>query len=293
MSERRRVLLKFVAIFGVIILANVLAAWLAPDARLSTRRFEVAYRPLTVAFLMLGFALLIRFIDQRESDPLTHMGLSLRVPWIRDAFTGILLGAAMITLAVSVLAVVAQLTVQIHLTSHTLKLAAVELIILATGAMAEELMFRGYAFQALVDHLGVVWAIVALSVLFGAAHLMNPGASFMGLLNTVIVGGLFALTYLRTRAVWMSWGMHFAWNTILGLLFGLPVSGLSDFSVIVRTRAAGPAWVTGGTYGIEASPLCTAAVLVGFAVVLRFVQTRPLPEPPQQPEILSVAPSGM
>ena len=72
----------------------------------------------------------------------------------------------------------------------------------------------------------------------------------------------------RTGALWMSWGIHFAWNTALGLVFGLPVSGLTDFAVILRTRASGPRWVTGGAYGIEGSVVGTVVILLGFIPVI-------------------------
>ena len=58
-------------------------------------------------------------------------------------------------------------------------------------------------------------------------------------------------------------GIHFGWNTALGFLCGLPVSGLRIFNVVVRTSTSGTKWMTGGSYGIEASAIGTIAVLVG------------------------------
>ena len=85
----------------------------------------------------------------------------------------------------------------------------------------------------------------------------------------------------------MSWGIHFAWNTALGLVFGLPVSGLTDFAVILRTRATGPRWVTGGAYGIEGSVVGTIVILLGFILVIlltrRDLAARAQPAPVAQP----------
>ena len=78
---------------------------------------------------------------------------------------------------------------------------------------------------------------------------------------------LLSIAYLRTRALWLPWGIHFGWNLTLGMLFGLPVSGLRLFNVVVRTTASGPRWVTGGSYGVEASVTGGVVVLVGIAVV--------------------------
>ena len=114
------------------------------------------------------------------------------------------------------------------------------LIVLLVGALAEELMFRGYPFQHLEEGIGAVGAIVVFSVMFGAVHLSNPGASIWGLINTILIGILLSVAYLRTRALWLPWGIHFGWNFALGFLFGLPVSGLRIFNVVVRTSVTGP-----------------------------------------------------
>jgi hypothetical protein len=86
-------------------------------------------------------------------------------------------------------------------------------------------------------------------------------------LNTVLIGVVLAIAYLRTRALWLPWGLHFGWNASLGLLFGLPVSGLRMFNVVDRTSVSGSRWLTGGSYGPEASVPGTVAVIVGLVVV--------------------------
>ena len=44
-------------------------------------------------------------------------------------------------------------------------------------------------------------------------------------------------------------------------------SGLTDFSVLVRARASGPLWATGGDYGIEASAVGTVVIVLGLVAV--------------------------
>lgn len=46
-------------------------------------------------------------------------------------------------------------------------------------------------------------------------------------------------------------GLHFAWNTCVGLL-GIPVSGHPAAGVLT-TRPTGPDLLTGGGFGLEAS----------------------------------------
>ncbi len=110
--------------------------------------------------------------------------------------------------------------------------------------------------------------------MFGAVHLANPGASLWGLINTILIGVLLSIAYLRSRALWLPWGIHFGWNFALGLLFGLPVSGLRIFNVMVRTTASGPKWVTGGNYGVEASATTVVIILIGVVMVWKLPLAR-------------------
>jgi hypothetical protein len=148
------------------------------------------------------------------------------------------------------------------------------LFILATAAMGEELMFRGYPFQRLLEATGPVIAVVIMSFLFAIAHGGNPHASRLAMVNTFAIGTLLCIAYLRTRALWMPWGIHFAWNAVLGLVFGLPVSGLTDFAVVVKARASGPRWITGGAYGIEGSVVGTIVIVLGFIPVVLLTRGR-------------------
>jgi hypothetical protein len=156
--------------------------------------------------------------------------------------------------------------------------------ITAVAAMAEEVAFRGYPFQRLVDGIGPIGGIVLLSFFFGAIHLGNPHASLWGFLNTIEIGAFLAVSYLRTRSLWMPWGIHFGWNLTLGMLLGLPVSGINEFTVAVQGTAVGPDWLTGGSYGIEASLTGTLVVAASFLVLLRLTPARD-PAPAPAPEL--------
>jgi uncharacterized protein len=172
-------------------------------------------------------------------------------------------------IAVVAVALFGTLSFHAALNPHNILRILAVLSVLIAGSLAEELMFRGYPFQRLVEAIGAGGAILVFSLLFAFVHYMNPGANAWGLLNTVVIGVVLSVTYLRTRALWLPWGLHFAWNATLGLLFGLPVSGLRLFNVVLRTTATGPTWLTGGSYGMEASLPGACVVLLGLIVVWR------------------------
>jgi hypothetical protein len=209
--------------------------------------------------------------------------------WIGQFVSGCGLGFVLVTIAVVAVALFGTLSFHLALTLHNALRIPVVLFVLLTGSLAEELMFRGYPFQRLVEAIGAGGAILVFSILFGLVHLMNPGANPWGLLNTVVIGVALSVAYLRTRALWLPWGIHFAWNATLGLVFGLPVSGIRLFNVALRTTAAGPNWLTGGTYGLEASLPGASVVLVGLIVVWRAPMRRLIDPsvfflPPDDPE---------
>jgi Type IIA topoisomerase (DNA gyrase/topo II, topoisomerase IV), B subunit len=133
--------------------------------------------------------------------------------------------------------------------------SSVVLPIIATSlgaAFVEELIFRGLAFQAIEKMGGSFLALTLTSLFFGIAHLGNPGATVWGALSIAIEAGvLLGAAFLWRRNVWFIIGLHFFWNTIEGLL-GIPVSGHPS-SGLFTVEVTGPALLTGGKFGLEAS----------------------------------------
>lgn len=146
---------------------------------------------------------------------------------------------------------------------------AVPLLVLGAGAgIAEEILFRGVLFRLLEELVGS-WLAAALSGgLFGLAHLANPDATWWGALAIAVEAGLsFALLYGLTRSLWVCIGAHAAWNIVQGPVLGVPVSGSGFSDGWLATVSVGPDWLTGGTFGAEASPV-TVLIMVAATVWL-------------------------
>lgn len=276
---RPRVGWRFAFAVFVIFVANFIAGTLAATVSGNHAHIEdLIYRPLLMVLLLGSFLGMAKLFDQPEGSLWVYIGLPQR-RWFQQALAGALLGFVLIFLAIVLIAVFFHYQIdRIVLNPHTLKLPVAVTLILLTGAMAEELMFRGYPFQRLVDGVGKVGAILILSALFGVVHLWNPHVSdnrvirMFAFTNTLLIGVVFAIAYLRTKALWFPWGLHFSWNLTMGLLFGLPVSGISSFAVMVRAKAHGPDWLLGGGYGIEGGLLGTLLLLLALVYVLWFVK---------------------
>jgi membrane protease YdiL (CAAX protease family) len=130
-------------------------------------------------------------------------------------------------------------------------------VFLLLAASLEEIVFRGYLFQRLLDSIGPLGAMLVLSALFGAAHLQNPSATALSTANTLLAGILLAVAYLKTRGLWLPIALHWSWNLFLGPVFSLPISGMKLGPTMFLARVSGPEWLTGGEYGLEGSVVLT------------------------------------
>lgn len=120
------------------------------------------------------------------------------------------------------------------------------------AAVTEELIFRGLALQALEKLCGSWSALTITAVLFGGLHLANPDATLWSSTAIAIEAGvLLGAAFLWKRNIWFVVGLHFAWNTTLGLI-GIPVSGHASEG-LMTTDPTGPDLLTGGEFGLEAS----------------------------------------
>jgi uncharacterized protein len=274
---------RFLVSVFLVVVANFVAGNLSVLIAGRHYRIEdVIYRPLLLALLLAAFLFLTKLFDQPEGSPWAYIGLPRR-QWMRESLAGALLGFGMVTVAVVVIAIFFNLQVKINFTLRTMIFASIVFGILLAAAMAEELMFRGYPFQRLVEGMGAIGAILVLSAMFGAVHMRNPHVSddrwvqIFAFSNTLLIGIVLAMAYLRTKALWVPWGLHFGWNAALGLVYGLPVSGINEFSVIVKSKASGPEWFLGGGYGLEGGMLGTLVILLGLVYILVFLKPAAAP----------------
>ena len=138
--------------------------------------------------------------------------------------------------------------------------------LLAAGALGEELMIHGYAFQLLVRETGAWATIVPVAVIFALLHGSNPGSSWLSTAITAGFGVVFGYAWLRSRDLWLPIGLHFGWNFTLPL-FGVNISGLRiRVTGYELSWTAGKLW-SGGEYGPEASVLTLAVLFLLFAFI--------------------------
>ncbi len=133
--------------------------------------------------------------------------------------------------------------------------------------VVEESDARGYILQNLAEGIRLTPAIAVSSLYFAALHLLNPSAGWLSTLGIFVAGILLATGYYVTRRLWFSIGMHAAWNFAEGPIFGFPVSGLG-MGGLFQLKISGPEWLTGGSFGPEASALAMIIEVVMIAMLL-------------------------
>jgi len=236
---------------------------------LSSGDWFLLVQSLILLFLLLVGYAAMGYAGQSQREPLRTMGLIRREGWKREFAVGAALGWGGVVGCVLPMALAGSLIVTFWTNAHQFWLLFGNLLTLAVAALAEEVAFRGYAFQRLINAVGPTLATLGMSVLFAVMHLLNTNASAASTLVTILAGWLFSIAYLRTRALWLPWGLHFAWNASMGILFGLPVSGLTVFNPVVTTNALGPVWLTGSGYGPEGSAIAVLVLPVLIIILVR------------------------
>jgi len=218
-----------------------------------------------------------------EGLPWRALGLSLHRSWFSHFAIGSIIGGASLLLAALIAWAGGGLSFSLtgrSLLFLTLRelISAAALFILA--ALAEEALFRGYPLQTLT-RAQLAWLGVFLtSVPFAAVHLWNPNvARGFTFANTALAGIWLAVAYLRTRSLWFPLGVHWTWNWILNSVLGLPVSGITISSYpLFHGSDLGPAWLTGGTYGIEGGAACTVTLIISTLFIWRTSLVSATPE---------------
>jgi len=231
--------------------------------------FPIVERLILLVSTLVASALCTHFANRK---PLGAIGLWLHSGTFRELGMGCLLGFLMMAGIYAIEFGMGDLAPSPHSLGASQAAGIVGYAILwyGTAAMAEELLFRGYAFQTLIQAVTFLPAAILMSGLFGIAHLQNPHATLLSLSNVFLVGILFAFAYMKTRSLWLPFGIHFAWNFSQTTLFGLPTSGLLDREqVLFPTQQLGPEWFGGGEFGPEGGILATLAIVLCLWYILK------------------------
>lgn len=268
-------------------LCFVALIWAAAARLVSTRsaagiatRFHIELQQSLLESVFLLFLVVIGFQTLEwlatRGTPANFRGQSaLPLPWRRTTatewFTGSAIGWSMSLAAVLPVFLMGHFHIRLNHGSGVFLGVLTTVATLLVATLAEEAIFRGYPFQVLARSIGPAWASTVLSVIFALVLLAsNTPSNFGGaLLNLFLFGVVLSIAYLRTHALWIGWGIHFAFRAVMVILLGLPVAGRSDFASWTDGSLRGPRWLTGGSFGLDAALPTLIVLLIAIAVLHR------------------------
>jgi membrane protease YdiL (CAAX protease family) len=250
MILNRTFLLCFVCIFAVL-LATVVPglSWLSP----------------LTCMIILPAA--VFWIWKSEGRSLWELGFRFGQRWTSRLAIGLVSGLAIpiFFLAVQLLASWISLVNRVDPIKGIVSSLLLFLLRMILVVAIEELVFRGFFFQALNQKTGFWLAIVLSSLLWGLGHLttmvndgLSPVSIIIGMTSFLMWGITLALCYLRAgKSLWLPYGLHLGANISFSLI-GLPF--------IVQPNA--PQWWIGNPAWSPESGLIGVVVWLIFAVIM-------------------------
>jgi hypothetical protein len=250
-----RALIYFVVAIFLMLVLPMAGAELLSQLGLSGKSEEETPLNFAIIYTIAGAGIYLatyffrRFIDRRSFESLgfTWKGFT------DEAALGFFMAIALLGIGSLILVGLGYLTfLSIGADGAVL---AIELALMIVVAFIEELLFRGYVLNNLLQSMNKWVALAISAAVFALVHGANPDVTVLAVVNVFLGGLLLGLNYIYTRNLWFSIFFHFAWNFFQGPILGYDVSGLKMQSLFHQSLT-GPGLWTGGPFGFEGSLLC-------------------------------------
>ncbi len=138
----------------------------------------------------------------------------------------------------------------------------------------EEIMCRGFLLNSLRKKISLWPAIIISSTAFALPHFSSMTGSveyvIVGTINMYLISFIFSMLVIEKENLWISCGLHSAWNFILYFVMGLTLSGGESQSTgIIILNIKDKSILNGGEFGVEASIITTVVYAIVFAVLFK------------------------
>jgi membrane protease YdiL (CAAX protease family) len=231
----------------------------------------LAQQAMLLSLLLVGYASMGLTLD-RQQHPMSEQGLPRRSGWKGEVGLGMAVGWALAVACVLPMLVGGGIAIVLILGPSAWGWLAVDAAFFGLLALAEEVAFRGYGFQRFAESVGSLGAVLGYAAFYAIVQGLVPGSSRSSVAVSIVLSLVLSTAYLRTRALWVSWGINFAWKASRALLFGLAISGVSSHSPVVQGNPMGPFWLTGGGFGLDGSWVAFVVLLAALPVVYRLTR---------------------
>lgn len=206
------------------------------------------------------------------------LGFHINIRWLKELGIGVAIGAALMLLPAMIVYISGGVQWQFNPAGASALWSGLALFVVV--ALSEELLFRGFIFQRLIAGIGVWPAQIIMAVLFLAIHWNNEGMEgtvrVWASINIFLASFMFGQAYIRTRSLAMPIGIHFMANWVQSSVLGFSVSGDDAPGMLQPVFSDSPDWLTGGTFGLEAS--LPGLVFVIVTLVMLYLWKQPKAE---------------
>ena len=243
------------------------------EALFGEMSFDSPTMLILTVFSLLGSFLALwvatKFIDRK---PLMSIGLS-----VKDKTNEMLIGLAFALAFIGGLFVILWLIGAINVTGYVGFKPGVFIVsmMLFMAAFDEELIFRGYILNNMMDATSNRWiALAGSSVLFALLHAGNPSiwSTWVPMTELFAAGFILGISYTFTKNLWFPTFFHFGWNFFQGL-FGFEISGLNvdSWKMISHENTSNvPDIVSGGSFGIEGSVITLSCTIICTYLIFKY-----------------------
>ena len=243
------------------------------EALFGEMSFDSPTMLILTVFSLLGSFLALwvatKFIDRK---PLMSIGLS-----VKDKTNEMLIGLAFALAFIGGLFVILWLIGAINVTGYVGFKPGVFIVsmMLFMAAFDEELIFRGYILNNIMDATSNRWiALAGSSVLFALLHAGNPSiwSTWVPMTELFAAGFILGISYTFTKNLWFPTFFHFGWNFFQGL-FGFEISGLNvdSWKMISHENTSNvPDIVSGGSFGIEGSVITLSCTIICTYLIFKY-----------------------
>jgi membrane protease YdiL (CAAX protease family) len=233
--------------------------------------YPLVDQAVLVFLLMAGYGLMGLWFN-RQLHPVSEQGLPLRKGWPREAGMGLAVGWGMALVCIIPMALTGALSIVVFTDASAWGWLAADIAFFALLALGEEVAFRGYAFQRFEQSVGSLGAALGFAAYYAIVQSLLPGSSRASVAAAIVLSLLLSTAYLRTRALWLSWGLNFGWKASRALIFGLAVAGMDSHSPVIQGNPTGPFWISGGGFGLDGTWIAFLVLLAALPVVWRITR---------------------
>ena len=243
------------------------------EALFSEMSFDSPVMLILTGFSLVGSFIALwvatKFIDRK---PLMSIGLS-----VKDKANEMLIGLGFALAFIGGLFLVLWLIGAINITGYVGFKPGVFIvsIMLFMAAFDEELIFRGYILNNMMDSTSNRWiALAGSSLLFALLHSGNTNvwSTWVPMTELFAAGFILGISYTFTKNLWFPTFFHFGWNFFQGL-FGFEISGFNvDSWKIISHENTGnvPDIVSGGAFGIEGSVITLSCTIICTYLIFKY-----------------------